>query len=523
LLPDKNGFMKTGPLVSILIPTYNRTGYLPVAIRSALSQDYPNIEVIVMRDGGWKINDVIESFSDPRLVFIDRDENRGKPYTLNYGLGLAKGKYICYLDDDDILYPNHVGTLLDILETKTDCLAAYSDLYRVYCRNSADGERFVLSKVLEISRDFDRAMMLHYNHVLHISMMHRKDLLEKTGLYNESLNILIDWDLFRRMVFFTDFYHAKTITGEFYSPIKDSDQISVKNRRDPQEYFRNVMTIRTTRPAKPWLKIKDLAFILDAAELTQAVGQKIKAIWETTSYPNTIYLLLSGRDIGRLNIDLPNVVPVEVSGTGSQRRIQSALAKCDAEYIAVVPGEFAISEFWVEDCLNAIDKKPMSNEVFEIEGSDDNLWAGIFEEQTLKHLVSENRQGSLLDNVKKAGLNIRKVQPDEIAFQYDQFLSRARILMQQKNFAKAAELFEYIAKNYGNELWISILAAQAHLKNGNLQRAREISEQLNRVFPSVESLITAAQAEKGFKNYGRAIELFGNAIEIIEGKQLIWA
>jgi glycosyltransferase involved in cell wall biosynthesis len=515
--------MKNGPLVSILIPTYNRLGYLPLAIRSALSQDYQNIEVLVMRDGGQKINGVIESFSDPRLVFIDRDENHGKPYTLNYGLGMAKGKYICYLDDDDILYPNHVGTLLDILETKTDCLAAYSDLYRVYCRNSADGERLVLSKVIEVSRDFDRSMMLHYNHVLHISMMHRKDLLEKTGLYNESLNILIDWDLFRRMVFFTDFYHAKAITGEFYSPVKNSDRISVKNRRDPQSYFRNLMTIRTARPAKPWSKIKDLAIILDAARLTGAVGQKIKKIWETTSHPNTIYLPLSGRDIGRLNLDLPNIVPVEVNNFSSQQRIQAALAKCDAEFVAIVPQDFTIRKFSIEDCLNAINKKPMTNEVFEIEGSNENLWAGIFENHTLRQLVSENWSPSLLDNVKKAGLNIRKLQPDEIAFQYDQFLCNARMLMQQKNFAKAAELFEYTAKNYGNEPWINIFTAQAHLKNGNLQRARDISEQLNRVFPSVESLITAAQVEKGFKNYGRAIELFSEALEIIEGKHLVWA
>lgn len=514
--------MKNVPLVSILIPTYNRSMSLPCAIRSALSQEYQNIEVIVIRDGGQKINDMIGSFNDNRLVFIDRDENRGIPHTLNQGLCAARGKYICYLGDDDILYPNHVSTLLNAIETKTDCPAVYSDLYRVYCRNSANGERLVLSKVLEISRDFDRFMMLYFNHVLHVSMMHRKDLIEKTGPYNENLNILIDWDLFRRMVFFADFYHVKEITGEFYCPVKDSDRVSVLNRKDPQSYYRNLLTIRTTRPAKPWSKIKDLAIILDAAELTQGIGEKIKTIWEKTSYPNTIYLPLLGRDMGRLNLGLPNIVPVEVNDFSWQGRIRAALAKCDAEFVAVVPGDFAIREFWIEDCLNAINKNPIANEVFEIEGSDENLWAGIFEKNMLERIVSENMSGNLLDSVKKAGLNIRKVQPDEIVFQYDQFLSRARTLMQQKDFGRAAELLEYIANNYGNELWISILAAQAHLKSGNLQRAKDISGHLNKVFPSVESLITAAQAEKGFKNYGRAIELFSGALEIIEGKQLIW-
>lgn len=514
--------MKNGPLVSILIPTYNRSRYLPCAVRSALGQDYQNIEVIVIRDGGQKIDDVIESFNDRRIVFIDRDENRGIPYTLNQGLCAAKGKYICYLGDDDILYPNHTGTLLDALENKTDCQAAYSDLYRTYCRNTADGERTVLSKVLEISRDFDRFLMLCFNHVLHVSMMHRKDLVEKTGLYNENLNILIDWDLFRRMVYFTDFYHVREITGEFYSPVENSDRVSVKNRKDPQAYLRNAMTIRTTRPAKPWDKIKDLAIIIDTPGLTAATGQMVKTMWETTFYPNTIYLPLAEQDIQKLDIGLPNIVPVEVDGLSSQQRIGAVLAGCDAPYVAVVPEGFKIKEFWVEDCLYAISQNPTGGEVFELEDSSEGLWGGIFEKQLLENLISDIWSGSLLDSVKKSGRQIRKIQPQEIVFQYDQLLSRGRTLMQQKNFADAAELFEHIAKNYGNELWISILAAQAHLKSGNLQRAKQISSRLNSVFPSVESIITEAQSEKGFKNYDRAVRLFENALEIIEGKHLIW-
>ncbi len=79
---------KSAPLVSVLIPTYNRADYLHTAITSVVRQDYGNIEVLVVRDGGDRIDGIVESFNDERIVFIDRDENRGKAYTLNEALAL---------------------------------------------------------------------------------------------------------------------------------------------------------------------------------------------------------------------------------------------------------------------------------------------------------------------------------------------------------------------------------------------------------------------------------------------------
>ena len=187
LRPSRGGAQ--GPLVSVLMPTFNRRRYLSGALASALAQTYRNLEIFVIRDGGEDVADVVRSFQDPRIVFIDRKENRGKPASLNEALAKAQGKYVAYLDDDDAWYPNHVETLVRALETETDCHAAYTDLYRVYCELRPDGERVVLSKHVEISRDFDRFLMLYFNHVLHVSLMHRRDLLDKTGPYTENLNI----------------------------------------------------------------------------------------------------------------------------------------------------------------------------------------------------------------------------------------------------------------------------------------------------------------------------------------------
>jgi glycosyltransferase involved in cell wall biosynthesis len=306
----ENGGKKLGPLVSVLIPTYNRRRYLPVALASAIRQDYGNLEIFVIRDGGDDVSDIVNSFNDPRIIFIDRKENRGIPFTLNQALAQAKGKYICYLGDDDLYYPNHVSTLLNALENQTDCQVAYSDLYRTYCRIEPDGSRQVLSKVVEISRDFDRFVMLYFNHTLHVSLMHRRDLLEEAGPYNEDLNILIDWDLTRRLVFFTDFYHVCAITGEFCSPVGECDRVSVQKRKDKNAYLKNAMTIRTTRPAKPWSKIEDMSIIFTVGRLNSRAAETLRSIWRHTFYPYEVYLPLSQADINNLNTDMPNIITI---------------------------------------------------------------------------------------------------------------------------------------------------------------------------------------------------------------------
>ena len=127
----KNYEKKAGPVVSVLIPTFNRPQYFSIALASVLQQSYRNLQVIVINDGGEDVSDIINSHHDPRLIFINRKENRGKSYSLNEALNRADGKYVAYLDDDDLYYPNHIETLVNALEFQTDCQAAYSDFYKL--------------------------------------------------------------------------------------------------------------------------------------------------------------------------------------------------------------------------------------------------------------------------------------------------------------------------------------------------------------------------------------------------------
>lgn len=92
------------PLVSIIIPCWNAEKYVGEAIESALAQTYPNIEVIVIDDGSTDRSlHVIKSFGDQ--IRWETGQNQGACAARNWGLALARGEYIQFLDADDLLYP----------------------------------------------------------------------------------------------------------------------------------------------------------------------------------------------------------------------------------------------------------------------------------------------------------------------------------------------------------------------------------------------------------------------------------
>lgn len=95
--------MKTGPLVSIIIPVYNGSNYLQQAIDSALSQSYPNCEVIVINDGSTDEGktDVIANQYIDKIRYYSK-ENGGVSSALNLGIQVMKGEYFSWLSHDDV-------------------------------------------------------------------------------------------------------------------------------------------------------------------------------------------------------------------------------------------------------------------------------------------------------------------------------------------------------------------------------------------------------------------------------------
>ena len=512
-----------GPVVSVLVPTFNRPQSLYKAIVSVLKQSYGNLQVIVVNDGGEDVRSIIDSFNDSRLTFINRKENRGKACSLNVALNRAEGKYIAYLDDDDMYYPFHIETLVDVLENKTDCQVAYSDLYKTYCKVFPDGSRHVLSKVVEVSRDFDRFLMLVFNHVLHVSLMHRRDMIEKTGPYNEQLNVLIDWDMTRRLVFFSDFFHVHKVTGEYSHPVGDSDRISVQRRKDKNEYMKNVLTILTTRPPKPWSKIKDLSIIFVTESLDKLAGKTIGSIWQRTFYPYELVLPICETDLSRLNTDMPNLIFVNVNRLSSQtQQVDAALEKCEGQYIAIVPSGFPVEDLWIENPLHALINCADNRQGFMIDGVTDKLWAAVVKRDDLILARKSFPDLSVSESLKAAGITLRYPCNEELPFQFDNLYHNALSAENEGNWFHAAQMYEQIADRHQNVLWIKRLAAKAFYEANDYSRVEQICNQINRQRPTVDTLLLEAKLRRRNKKYDSAIELLTAAENTLQGYELIW-
>jgi len=212
------------PLVSVIIPTYNRSDLLKNAIESVLTQDYKNMEIIIVNDAGDDVSTVVSSFSDPRLQYISHPENKGCSATRNTGIQNAKGKYIAYLDDDDIYYPNHISTLVEYLE-RHNAHIAYTDTYkREECVEN--GEIKVVRKEIENSQDYDQIALYTENLAPLLCVMHKKKCLIKSGLFDEYLNRDESWDLLLRLSAHYTFAHIPSPTSEYrWSSAIDSHQI----------------------------------------------------------------------------------------------------------------------------------------------------------------------------------------------------------------------------------------------------------------------------------------------------------
>lgn len=101
-------------LVSIIIPTHNRAKYITKAINSCLNQTHKNIEVIIVDDCSIdNTKEIIEKIKDKRIHHLENKSNLGAPESRNKGVREAKGKYLCFLDDDDFFYPEKIKKQLE--------------------------------------------------------------------------------------------------------------------------------------------------------------------------------------------------------------------------------------------------------------------------------------------------------------------------------------------------------------------------------------------------------------------------
>lgn len=118
------------PLVTVLLCTYNDEKYIAESIQSILNQTYKNFEFIILNDGSTdNTKEIIESFEDPRIRYLEHTKNKSLEDSKNWGLTEAKGKYIAYIDGDDLAQSDRLYVQTKFMEENPEyglCASAIS-------------------------------------------------------------------------------------------------------------------------------------------------------------------------------------------------------------------------------------------------------------------------------------------------------------------------------------------------------------------------------------------------------------
>ncbi len=211
---------KPEPLVSVLIRTAGRPLALAEALASCANQTYRNLEVIVIEDGPEGSRGVVDGFRDRLAIdYLATGERVGRAAAGNLALERAHGEWLNFLDDDDVLFADHVEVLVDTVlargvrgayslawETQTEFLDAQRDRYRE------------VSHLTRHQQHFDRLTLWHHNYLPIQAVLFHRSLWELHGGFAVDMDQLEDWNLWTRYTLEDDFALVEKTTSKYRVP-----------------------------------------------------------------------------------------------------------------------------------------------------------------------------------------------------------------------------------------------------------------------------------------------------------------
>lgn len=202
------------PLVSIIIPAYNYAHYLPFTIDSVVEQSLSDWECLIIDDGSTdNTKDVAEKYTvaDRRIKYFYK-ANGGLSSARNYGLQMAKGKYVIFLDADDMLEKNNLKHLSEFLENQNGNNAVFGKFIKFYDDGTSEYPWYQEYNYREgLQTDF-HSRLVEKNSLPPCAPLSPLSIIKEHNLtFDESLTSYEDWDFWLKLSSYCNFYY---IPGE---------------------------------------------------------------------------------------------------------------------------------------------------------------------------------------------------------------------------------------------------------------------------------------------------------------------
>lgn len=238
--------MHKQPLVSVCVSAYNAARFIDDCINSLINQSYQNIEIIIINDGSTDNTlAIIESYNDCRIKVFSQ-ENKGQCSAANLAYELSNGEYIKFFDADDILSQGFVKSQVERLNGRDD--AVVSAAWGRFCQN--DIHTFQLNPEI-VWKDMKPLEWL-VGSLNGASMMQcglwliPRNILKKSGLWNEKLSLINDFDFFIRVLLVSEeVLFAQNAILYYRSGIQNSLSASKSTKAYQSAYLSTELGIKT--------------------------------------------------------------------------------------------------------------------------------------------------------------------------------------------------------------------------------------------------------------------------------------
>lgn len=222
----KSHARRATPLISVVMPTWNRAGIISEAIRSVIEQEYENWELLVCDDASDdNTEEVVASFNDDRIRYMHLEKG-GAAAARNAGLREARGEFVAYLDSDNIWHPAFLLSMAGALQHQPGRSSAYCDF--IDFNENAAGKYSIRSFERPA---FDQEKLLNKNFIDLNAFVHRRDLYDCFGGFNDALTRRQDYDLIIKYTWLRDPIRVQCILA-LYRRSEKFAQITTAMRDD---------------------------------------------------------------------------------------------------------------------------------------------------------------------------------------------------------------------------------------------------------------------------------------------------
>jgi O-antigen biosynthesis protein len=295
---NESGAFASKPLISVITPVFDTpVQRLEEAIESVLAQAYENWELVLIDDGSSDA-DLLRALPllaarDRRITLKSLGKHEGISAASNRGLALARGEWVTFLDHDDVLEPDALFQIVNLLQTHADADLIYSDEDKL----GEDGFEAPLFKP-----DWSPDFFLSYNYVGHLTAM-RRDIVQKAGGFRSRFDSAQDYDLFFRVIEQTKRIHHIPRVLYHWRRSESSSAISVRQKPEQLEASRLAVEDHLKRRGEPahvavdWrthafcvrrglLEPKKISIIISTRHGLEFLERCIESLTSRTSYPN---------------------------------------------------------------------------------------------------------------------------------------------------------------------------------------------------------------------------------------------